>query len=292
VGQWRARWWYRAVAVIVLAKPDGPTSDRGHGRRSNEIRVTTVRRVGERVMIAGRFNGPPTSGHGGYSCGVAGRLVRGDTAEVKLRRPPPLETPLDVVRIEDAVRLLDGDEVVVEARPALDAIDLPVPVSLAVATQAALPASEIVDHPFPSCFGCGPDRPLADGLELFPGFVDERRSHVACPLVFDRSLCDATGVVNPEVVWAALDCPSGWAFHGGDMGQVLNELGTFVTGTIAASIPEQLHVDQTYVIMGWPIGRDGRKLYSGSAIFTEDGAPLAWCRQTWIIVRTPVPRST
>jgi hypothetical protein len=56
-------------------------------------------------VITGRFNGPPTSGQGGYSCGVAGRLVGGDTAEVKLRRPP-LETPLDVVRIEDAVRLL------------------------------------------------------------------------------------------------------------------------------------------------------------------------------------------
>ena len=44
-------------------------------------------------------------------------------------------------------------------------------------------------------------------------------------------------------------------------------------------------MDQTYVIMGWPIGRDGRKLYSGSAIFSEDGVPLAWCRQTWIIVQ-------
>src|SRR5215207_7781066 len=46
------------------------------------------------VVIARRFNGPPDSGHGGYSAGCAGVLVDAPAAEVTLRRPPPPETPL------------------------------------------------------------------------------------------------------------------------------------------------------------------------------------------------------
>ena len=58
------------------------------------------------VVIAQRFNGPPGSGHGGYSAGRAAALVDAQTTEVTLRRPPPLETPLTVARRDGGAALM------------------------------------------------------------------------------------------------------------------------------------------------------------------------------------------
>jgi hypothetical protein len=240
----------------------------------------------ERVLIPARFNGPRASGQGGYSCGVAGRLVRGSAAEVRLRAPPPLDTYFDVHRSSDgSVQVNDGDRVVMDGRPVDLTVDLPTPVTMEKAKNAAHPAEEIVGHPFPTCFGCGPERAEGDGLRLFPGFIDARQEQVACPLVFERSFAGDDGVVPVELVWAALDCPSGWALHGGDMQRVGTDIGLYVTGTIAAAVDAPLRVDEPHVVMGWRIGSDGRKLFTGSAIFTEEGAAVARCRQTWIVVK-------
>lgn len=48
------------------------------------------------VVIDRRFQGPPTSGNGGYVCGVVAGHIEG-SAEITLRAPPPLDRPLDVV---------------------------------------------------------------------------------------------------------------------------------------------------------------------------------------------------
>jgi hypothetical protein len=85
--------------------------------------------VADSLAIPARFNGPPDSGHGGYSAGLAASLVEG-AAEVALRAPPPLETPLTVERRGDgSAALLDGDRLVLEARPASVDVDVPEPVS-------------------------------------------------------------------------------------------------------------------------------------------------------------------
>ena len=39
------------------------------------------------------------------------------------------------------------------------------------------------------------------------------------------------------------------------------------------------------VVLGWPRGEDGRKLYAGTALFGEGGEFLAVARQTWIAPR-------
>jgi hypothetical protein len=39
---------------------------------------------------------------------------------------------------------------------------------------------------------------------------------------------------------------------------------------------------ESYVAVGWPIDRDGRKRYAGSAIFGTDGEVLASARAVWI----------
>jgi predicted amidohydrolase len=36
------------------------------------------------------------------------------------------------------------------------------------------------------------------------------------------------------------------------------------------------------VVIGWPLGEDGRKLYSGTALFSHDGELRAVARATWV----------
>jgi hypothetical protein len=64
--------------------------------------------VKESLLIPTRFSGPPGTGNGGYSCGRFAALV-GGAAEVTLRRPVPLETPLEVRREGAAARILEGE---------------------------------------------------------------------------------------------------------------------------------------------------------------------------------------
>jgi hypothetical protein len=107
------------------------------------------------MVIERRYRGPDESGNGGYACGVFARLVDGD-AEVTLRVPPPLDTPL---RAEGG-DVFDGDTLVAEVRPTAVELALPVPPTV-VEAGAADPL-----HPFPNCFVCGPAR--TDGLGLRP----------------------------------------------------------------------------------------------------------------------------
>jgi hypothetical protein len=145
-------------------------------------------------MVPARFNGPPSSGNGGYSAGV---FAGGAAVEVTLRLPPPLDTPLSVV--DRQVRAPDG-AVVAELAPA-GAIDTAVPpIGYADAVKASTGYAGFADHPFPSCFVCGPGR--ADGLRIFPGRLPDETTAAPWTVPAD---------VSRPMVWAALDCPGGWA---------------------------------------------------------------------------------
>jgi hypothetical protein len=39
------------------------------------------------------------------------------------------------------------------------------------------------------------------------------------------------------------------------------------------------------VVVGWPLGEDGRKLFAGTALYGRDGDVLAVARQVWIAPR-------
>ncbi|MGH2804577.1 MAG: hypothetical protein ACRDL4_16260, partial [Thermoleophilaceae bacterium] len=164
--------------------------------------------MAETLTIPARFNGPPSSANGGYACGVVARQVGAEEVSVSLRLPPPLERPLSVVRDGERVELREADAVVAEGVPEPLRLDVPD----AVAPDEAAAASEagrrhwIAKHPFPTCVVCGPDRPPRDGMRVFPGRL--RDGTFAAPWTPDESLDDGTGHVEPELVWAALDCPT------------------------------------------------------------------------------------
>ena len=64
------------------------------------------------MIIESRYKGPPTSGNGGWTAGTVAALIDGP-AEVTLRTPPPLETPLSVRQINTSLEVYGPDGTVV-----------------------------------------------------------------------------------------------------------------------------------------------------------------------------------
>lgn len=238
--------------------------------------TSSVHSLSETIVITSRYCGPAESGNGGYTCGrLAARLP--GIAEVTLRRPPPLDTGLSIVgRPQDGAALMQGDDVVAEARPASLAMDvLPCP-GLAAAADGSARYHGFVEHAFPACFVCGPERHIGDGLRIFAGDVDGG-GLVASPWTPQGWLGDADGVVRPEFVWAALDCPGAWAW--------LAELDDpLVLGRLTASLEAPVTTGRPHIVGGWRLGQEGRKFHSGTAVWRADGTLCARAKATWIQV--------
>lgn len=222
------------------------------------------------LTIPARYTGPPNSGNGGYTCGLVAGLV-GGVAEVTLRRPPPLERPLAVVR-RDGVVLLDGQDVVAHGKPAQLELTVPTAVSFEEANEKARHYSGFRHHPFPECFTCGPSRAVGDGLRIFAG-REKGEPIVAAPWVPDASMCDSRGRVESPIVWAALDCPGYFAIETGE---------TAVLGKMTAEKSGDVHARERCVVIGWSLGRDGRKLHTATALFSQSGEIVGRSRQVWV----------
>jgi len=72
--------------------------------------------LSEYLTVESRFHGPPDAGNGGYVAGLLARFI-GDPAQVTLRRPAPLDRPLEVVRRDSQILLQDGTTLIAEAVP-------------------------------------------------------------------------------------------------------------------------------------------------------------------------------
>lgn len=226
------------------------------------------------VTIAARFNGPPESGNGGYVCGLLAREIQG-ASEVTLRAPPPLETPLTLVREGDRVRLLHGDTLIAEARPAALDLEAPAAPTLSAAEAARARYRGLLHHRYPTCFVCGAGRPAHDGLDLFTGPVEGSKM-VACPWKPGPDLAGPDGRVAPEFVHAALDCPSYWALpRAGDMAALLARL----TSSIDGELPR---IGETCIVAAWPISSDGRKHRGATALYGLGGRVIARAEALWI----------
>lgn len=235
------------------------------------------------IRVAARFCGPPGAANGGC---IAGLLVgdRDEPMQVTLRRPVPLETDLAISEEGEAAFLMHEDHLLVEAEPCRLELDVPAAPDYGGALDASTRYIALHEHPFPRCFVCGTHRLVGDGLRLFAGPVRGQQL-VAAPWIPDPTISTADGLVHPFVTWAALDCPGAYA-------DLLGRLPVpQVLGRIAAHVERLPSVDERYVVIGWPTGRDGRKHYVGTAIVDSAGRVLAKARATWFEFDRTVPVS-
>lgn len=226
-----------------------------------------------RITLPRRFRGPLASANGGYACGRLASLLHAPEVEATLRLPPPLERPLDVCREGERLLLLDGDELVAEARPSAVELAVPEAVPFDAALEAERRHVRVGSPVFRECFVCG-IREGGDNLAIHAGPVPGREPlHAATWVVRE---------VSPAIVWAAIDCPGAYAVGAEGRGEV-------VLGRMTARVERLPRLGERCVVGAWPLGEDGRKLYAGTALFAEDGELLAAARQVWIEPRAPAP---
>lgn len=211
------------------------------------------------MIVERRYNGPPDSGNGGYTCGLVAAAY--GVNEVTLRTPPPLDTPLDVR--DDGV--YTGDTLVAAASSAEVSVEPPTFPGYDAARAAMERYAGLQDHPFPTCYVCGPNRD--DGLGLRPG--PTRHDGVVATTWTPRD-SDTTST------WAALDCPGAWAL----MQTVESPI---VLGRLAVRIDTAPQSDQPHVVVGWRHKpREGRKHYAGTALYDAAGTLLARGQAVWV----------
>jgi hypothetical protein len=241
------------------------------------------------LRINERFCGPPGAAHGGVACGSFAALLGGAaevTAEVTLRRPVPLGRPLAARGNGDGSWVVeDGGALIGEVRPAV-AVELAVPAAVTFQeARAAEGRARYFDEPaFPGCFGCGPARRAGDGLRIFPGPVNgdgNRDGMMAASWTPDRSVTDADGRVLPEMVWAALDCPSGIAAA---QAYDLPPDTAVLLGRMTGDLAELPRAGDPCRLVAWAEGRDGRKLYARSALLGPGDEVLGAVRTVWLTV--------
>jgi len=225
------------------------------------------------ITIAKRFCGPPNSGNGGYSAGIIAANLP-FLPEITLRAPPPLDQPMNLLIEDNAARLLDGDRLIAEAKIADFQLNVLPPVTFAAAEHAGVSVNAYESSPFQQCFVCGAHRAEGDGLKIRSRNIGHQK--VVAPWIPYASLGDENKFVKEEFIWAALDCPGAWAIQ--------DEEQFYLLGRMATKIEHPISVGEKYTIMGWVIATEGRKTWTGTAIYDEQGKTCAYAKGTWISV--------
>lgn len=237
------------------------------------------------IEVASAYAGPPLMGHGGYVAGLFASRTKG-SVQVTLRRPTPVDTPLELEALDaDAPRLVlrHGDVVVAESEPATLEIDVPAPPTpdAARAAEANSPSRYNGTGVHPTCFGCGVNPPGGGGLRIAAGPVEvDGVAQVAAVWTPGEEYAGPDGNVDPQWVLAALDCPGAFAF-------IAYGIGAGLLGRIVFEQYGDVRATDEHVVTGWQIGQDGRKLLAGTALFTGGGDLLAAAKATWF---QPQPR--
>ncbi len=238
------------------------------------------------IIIKRSFIGPPNSANGGYACGCIAAFING-SAEVTLRRPPPIDKEMTVrAEADGTVAMYDG-EIFIGSGESVS-FD-PVPIEAPTFGQAGDAAERTFDaslHTLPTCFVCGPQREPGDGLRIHVGPMDPQDKQwngvLAAPWVPGENLADDEGIVLPEFVWAALDCPTAYVCSSpAGMRHIL-------LGRQAVEILRRPRVAERCVIAAQEISHDGRKSYAAATLLGEDGEAIAFCKATWIEVEPHV----
>ncbi|TDH64103.1 hypothetical protein E2C06_01770 [Dankookia rubra] len=229
------------------------------------------------ALIKGRFRGPDGIGNGGYVAGRMVALLGSQPAEVTLRRGWPVDVPLSIRRDDAAISARDAEgNLVAEAREAALDLDPPPPPTR---DQAAAATRWFLASPFTHstglCFVCGSAAP--GGLGVFTGRVEGRPGIAAALWHPDARFAGADGGIAPEFLWSALDCAGAFAFTVDAVPQRM------LLGRITGRLQGGIAPGEAVTVLGWQIGREGRKLHAGTALFGADGRLRGIARALWVL---------
>ncbi len=228
------------------------------------------------VTIARQFNGPDNSGNGGYVAGMLSAEFGGVApATSTLRLPPPLDVELRWDRENDEQRLITAEGAVVGTAQTGEFTREAPPCPTTVQAAAGLAAYPgFHHHPFDRCFTCGTQRRAGDGLRLFTGPIGDHLT--AGPWTAHEAFAGADGTIDVPVMWAALDCPGGWA---ADFTH-----NPIVLGQMTAEISRRPATGEPCLSVGRLHAREGRKFLTDTALYSTDGELLGRAEQTWILI--------
>lgn len=241
------------------------------------------------LEIPNRFQGPPTMGHGGYVAGLFAARTTGPV-QITLKRPTPLDAPLEMIETGDQTfELRHNGDVVSESQPATLEIDVPKPPTLAAAREAEPHGPAFYNDGrgvHPTCFGCGQRRPDGDGLRIAVGPLEVggvAQVAGAWHPTEEYADPDDSTVAGRHWVLAALDCPGAFAF-------MAKGTSAGLLGRIVFDQYEPVVLGRDHIVTGWEIAVDGRKLFAGTAVFDEAGTLLAAAKATWFQMGPRPPR--
>jgi hypothetical protein len=229
------------------------------------------------ALIEGRFRGPDGIGNGGYVAGRMAALLGSQPAEVTLRRGWPVDLPLAIARDGAAVQARDAEgNLVAEAREAALDLDAPPPPTR---DQAAAATRWFLASPFTHstglCFVCGSAAP--GGLGVFTGKVEGCPGIAAALWHPDARFAGADGRIASEYLWSALDCAGAFAFTVDTLPQRM------LLGRITGRLDGSIAPGEPVTVLGWQVGREGRKLQAGTALFGADGGLRGIARALWVL---------
>ncbi|WP_375201269.1 hypothetical protein [Hyphococcus sp.] len=232
------------------------------------------------IVIDKRFCGPKSSGNGGYSAGLFAQAIDGPAA-VMLKAPPPLDRPVSLRDAgEGAFEAVSGETVIAKIEPATVTVaSPPIPDDAAVAqAHDDFLKDEDGFQIIPYCFVCGKERAPGDGLRIFSGPAPD--SSVNADFWTPAAdLAGDDGLVRPEFLWAALDCPTAYALRVGNRMTLL--------GRIAVEIFRRPEPGERLIAAAWREGEDGRKHYSSSVLLDEKRNIIAAANTLWIELNDP-----
>jgi hypothetical protein len=237
------------------------------------------------VNVPSRYAGFPGQALGGYVGGLMSAAA-GTPLEVTFRSAAPVETDLQLESAEaGAIRLSSGDQILAEGVPSKPAPETPPSVGIDAARAASKRYPGLAGHLIGACFCCGTERSPGDGLRIFPGPTGDG-SLLAAPWTPEPIFAGPDGSVLDEIVWSALDCPSIWALV---VAAPSDSADQIVTGRLTVEVTGHIQAGRPHVVLAWPVGAEGRRLFAGAALFAEDGQLLALSQQTCVRVDRGVP---
>jgi hypothetical protein len=153
--------------------------------------------------------------------------------------------------------------------------DRPAP-GYAAAQAAGLGFPGFVRDFHPICFCCRRGAP-GSGVQAFVGPLEGApEGDVAGAWTPHPSFAGTDGLIGPEVIWTALDCPGSvaWVLNGEGQGGAL--------GAMTCEIRRRPAAGEPCILAAWRIGAERRKRLSGTALYSAAGELLASSRQVWI----------